>query len=202
MIDKDTYELMRSKYGCVGSWAVWDPAGDTPKSNTSGMQWVSDPNLLSILDTGFVFVGLNWSSTHGDQTIGGSVDWGNFHSGYSYQHDYKLRYALSNTRYWGSYITDFIKLYAEVDSSKVKAYLSQSPDVITENIITFETEVGHLQPNPVLVAMGGETYRLLQKNLGYKYRIVKIRHYSSYISKEAYRAEILKTLEALVDSIL
>lgn len=197
MINKETFELMRARYGRVGSWAVWDDADSTPKSNTSGMKWLSLPNIFDILDSGFVFVGLNWSSTHGDQTRGGALDWTNFHSSYSRQQDFKLRYALMGTRYWGSYITDFIKLYSEVDSSKVMTYLRQNSAVIEENAISFEEEIGHFQPNPVLVAMGGETYRLLQKCLGQRYRITKIKHYSSYIGKEQYRDEVLKVLNGI-----
>ena len=195
MIDKGTYDLMKKKYGGVGSWAVWDPADRTPKSNTHGMQWVAAPELLDKLDTGFIFVGLNWSSTHGDQTKNGSIAWANFHSSYSHQNDYKLRYALSDTRYWGSYITDLIKLFAEVDSSKVKKYLAQNPGIITESIFNFEEEIAHLQGNPVLVAMGAETYRLLYRHLDHKYRVAQIRHYSYYISKENYRDEVLKLLD-------
>ena len=197
MIRREEFEFMKSRYGQVGSWAVWDMPDTTPKSNTSGMEWLSAPNLLDSLDTGFVFVGLNWSSTHGDQTQGGTIDWANFHSSYSRQQDYKLRFALTGTKYWGSYITDFIKLYAEVDSSKVMQYLRQNPAIITENTISFEEEIGHLHSNPVLVAMGGETYRLLQKNLGHKYQVTKIKHYSSYIGKEKYREEVLEVLDAI-----
>ena len=195
MISKEIYELMKSRYGIVGSWAVWTPASDTPKSNTGDMLWTDQPDLLGILNTGFVFVGLNWSSTHGDQTQGGTLAWSNFHSSYTYQQDYKLRFAMTDTRYWGSYMTDLIKLYSEVDSSKVKKYLKQNPSIVTNNILSFEEEIGHLQENPVLVAMGSDTYNMLQEHLGEKYRIAQIRHYSSYISKEDYRKEVLNTLE-------
>lgn len=130
MIDLERYEMMKERYGQYGSWAVWHPAGNSPKSFTDNMEWVNDPNLLNILNTGYVFVGLNWSSTHGDVTHGGTIPWANFHSGYSRQNDYKLRFALAETKYWGSYITDVIKLFAEVDSKKVKSYLNANPDVV------------------------------------------------------------------------
>ncbi len=153
------------------------------------------PSLLDILDTGFVFVGLNKSSTHGDQTEGGTLAWRNFHSSYSHQHDFKLRYALTNTKYWGSYITDLIKLYWEVDSSKAKKLLSHHPEIVSKNVFYLEEEISHLQANPVLVAIGAETYKLLHKHLGNKYRIAQIRHYSYYISKEKYREEVLEILD-------
>lgn len=195
MLSEENYRIMKEKYGLVGSWAVWRPAGKTPKSNTHDMSWVNDDDLLQIINTGFVFVGLNWSSTHGDQNEGGALNWVNFHSGYSYQNDYKLRYALQGTRYWGSYITDIIKLYAEVDSGKVKEYLREHPDVVRKNINDFVEEISILGEDPVLVALGSYTYDILNSYLGKKYRIAKIKHYSYSISKENYRKELLETLE-------
>lgn len=197
MLDIDKYEIMKEKYSHVGSWTIWKDAGATPKSNTNDMNWINDPELLSKINTGFVFVGLNWSSTHGDQSDGGTIPWANFHSGYSGQNDYKLRYALKGTRYWGSYITDIIKLYAEVDSGKVKSYLRQHPEVVRQNIIDFEEEISWLGDKPVLVALGGESYRILKENLGHKYQVVQIKHYSFTIGKEKYRDEVLEILDRI-----
>ena len=45
------------------------------------MSWVDDPNLLQILNTGVVFVGLNWSSAHGNMIDIESTPWVSFHSG-------------------------------------------------------------------------------------------------------------------------
>ena len=195
MISKENYEIMKERYGNVGSWAIWMPAGSTPRSNTSDMSWVNDENLLQKINTGFVFVGLNWSSTHGDRSNVGKVSWGNFHSGYSLQNDYKLRYALQNTRYWGSYITDVIKLYEEVDSNKVKSFLNNNPGTIVSNIKSFEEEISYLGERPVLVALGSYTYDLLKRYLGSKYRIAKVKHYSFTIGKEDYRKELLDILD-------
>ena len=197
MIDESTYNLMREKYGIVGSWAVWRPAGDTPKSNTSDMSWIHDEDLLNTLNTGFVFVGLNWSSTHGELSNIGRIDWANFHSGYSRQHDYKLRYALQGTHYWGSYMTDLIKLYSEVDSGKVKTYLRNHPEIIESNIRDFEEEISYLGKRPILVALGGEVYRMLDENLSDKYKIVQIKHYSYTIGKEDYRREVNGILDGI-----
>lgn len=194
MIDLNTYNIMKEKYGEVASWAIWRPAGATPKSNTNDMSWVNDVDLLEKINTGFIFVGLNGSSTHGDQWNGQTVYWANFHSGYSRQNDYKLRYATQGTRYWGSYITDLIKHYPEVDSSKVRSYLRNHPEVITENIKEFEKEISYLGKNPIIVALGGATYEMLKKHLGYKYKIALVKHYSFTIGKEDYRDELLSIL--------
>ena len=195
MIDKNNYEILKDKYGLVSSWAIWKRAGSTPRSNTGSMEWIEDPNLLKKINTGYVFVGLNASSTHGDQDGHFEKPWANFHSNYARQNDYKLRYALQDTRYWGSYITDVIKRYSEVDSSKVKSYLHKHPEVVKENIKEFEEELSYLGDKPVLVALGGETYRILKDNLGSKYTIVQILHYSFTIGKEDYRTKVLEVLD-------
>ncbi len=197
MLTDKTYKLMKEKYGDVGSWAIWNRPGATPKSNTESMAWVQDPDLLITINTGFVFVGLNCSSTHGDQNGHFNNAWSNFHSGYSYQNDYKLRFALQDTKYWGSYITDVIKHHNEVDSSKVKQYLKQHPEVVKENIRSFEEEISCLGNRSVLVAMGGETYRILTEHLSSKYKVIQILHYSFTISKEDYRRKVLEVLDAV-----
>lgn len=199
MLGIESYELMKKKYGRVASWAVWRPAGDTVKSNTDNMDWVNDNDLLDTLGTGFVFVGLNGSSTHrpspGTQRRGA---WRNFHSGDNRrQNDFKLRFALSGTRYWGSYITDLIKYYPEVDSSKVKVCLRENPKMITKNVSAFEKEISFLGEKPVLVALGVTVYKLLVKHLEGEYNIVKVKHYAAYIRKETYREEVLKTLDKI-----
>ena len=197
MISKDNYEMLKQRYGQVSSWTVWKQAGNTHRSNTESMEWVNDPNLLSILNTGFVFVGLNASSTHGDQDGHFENAWANFHSGYCRQNDYKLRFALNGTKYWGSYITDVIKKYKEVDSSKVKSYLKKHPEVVRANIKDFEEELSFLGKKPVLVALGGDTYNILKEYLGNKYTIVKIIHYSFTIGQEDYRTKVLEILDSV-----
>ena len=195
MISKQNYEMVKEKYGFVSSWTIWKKAGKTPKSNTEDMSWIYAPDLLSELNTGYVFVGLNASSTHGDQNGHWNIPWSGFHSGYSYQHDYKLRYALVETRYWGSYITDVIKHYPEVDSGKVKSYLRRHPEIVKKNIKEFEKEISYLGSKPILVALGGDVYRLLKEYLVNKYTIVQIKHFSYAIGKEDYRREVLEVLD-------
>ena len=198
MISKENYETMKEKYGFVSSWTIWTPAGATPTSNTHDMSWVNDKDLLKKINTGFVFVGYNWSSTHGDQHEGGRIDWVNFHSGYRNQRDFKLRYALQGTRYWGSYITDIIKLYEEVDSNKVAKYLEKHPEVITANIESFKEEISYLGEKPILVALGEKAFELLRDYLGNEYTVVYLTHYSfSGYNKEDYREVVLKTLDNL-----
>jgi len=198
MVSKKNFEILKKEYGLCGSWTIWELPGSTPKSNTGNMKWAEDPKLNEKVGTGFVFVGLNWAGGHGDQTEGGTIKWKDFHSDYAYQNDYKLRHALTGTRYWGSYITDIIKYYPETDSSKVDTMIKNNPSIVRKNIEHFEKELSLLgDKEPVLVALGGSSYELLKKHFGRKYTIVKIKHYSFTISKENYRKEVLETLDRI-----
>ena len=195
MLNKETYDIMKKQYWEVWSWAVRWEQTTSPRSNTDDMTWVNNPDLLNILNTGYVFVWLNWSSTHWDKWAINNVDWTNFHSGYSLQNDYKLRYALKDTKYWGSYITDLIKYYPEVNSGKVGSFLKHHPEVVSKNIESFKKEIWYLWDDIKLVALGSKTYELLNKYLLKEYKIYLIKHYSYTIWKEEYREEVLSTLE-------
>ena len=195
MLEKQVYEKMKSLYWKVWSWTVRWKQTTTPRSNTNDMTRVNDPNLLKILNTGYVFVWLNLSNTHWNNWFNDSIDWSNFHSGYSLQNDYKLRYALKDTKFWGSYITDLIKKYPEVDSNKVSSYLKKNPNIVEENIEYFKQEISYLWSGLKLIALGSKTYKLLDKYLWESYKIFLIKHYSYRIWKENYRKEVLSILK-------
>lgn len=191
MKSKQEFLEFSAEFGSVGSWAIWDPPGDKPKSNTGGMNWVT-PDLWKKVRTDFVFVGLNLS-----KAIEKQEHWRNFHSSHPRQNDYKLRYALTGTKYWGSYLTDLIKDYEETESGNVMKALRKDPEILRENLTSLEKELSYFPNKPVLVAMGTAVYKLLKENLGLKYRIVKIKHYSYFMSQEDYREEVLEALRAL-----
>lgn len=192
MISKDSYEKLKNEYGDISSWTIWELPTNNAKSNTSNIYFFDDNDITSKLNNKYVFVGLNASSTHGIQQ---TKAWINFHSSYRYQNDYKLRYALMETRFWGSYITDVIKHYPEVDSAKVMKYLKQHNDVIENNINDFKREIAILSKNkPILIAIGTDSFNILNAYLSSEYKIVKIPHYSMHISKEDYRDSVLKEL--------
>ncbi len=73
-------------------------------------------------------------------------------------------------------------------------YLRKHPEIIKQNIKDFEEEISYLGEKPVIVAMGEKAYKILNDNLGFKYRILQIKHYSYTIGKEDYRREVLNTL--------
>ena len=196
MISKENYDYLEQHYGDISSWAIWADPTDTPRSNTADLSVFDDPALLEILNPNYVFVGLNASSTHGDQKGHAGRSWFNFHSDYALQNDYKLRYAIKDTPYWGGYITDIIKEYPEVKSGKVASYIRKHPEIVQKNIEIFLDELAHLNEPPVLIALGSETYQLLNRHLSDQYKIIRIKHYSAYIGKENYRSEFLDAMNS------
>ena len=193
MINQKEYEELKAKYWDVASWAMWEQPSDKPKSNMGSLKVFEDPDLLSKINTGFVFVGLNGSGVH-DAYLESSKPWYNFHSDLPTGNDFKLRYALNGTPFWGSYITDIIKYFQEVDSSKAVKYAKSHPEIMHQNIEAFKDELRLLGGNPIIVALGGAAYNLIVENLKGNFEICKIKHYSFTISKENYKKEALETL--------
>ena len=109
--------------------------------------------------------------------------------------DYKIKYALKNTPYYGAYMTDIIKDFEQKISGKVMTYLKRNKTFETNNIEIFREEISDLKVNkPQMIAFGNDTYKILFNNLSSEYNIVKIPHYSNYISKEKYKKEIDRIL--------
>ncbi|MCR5322516.1 MAG: hypothetical protein K6E85_04530 [Lachnospiraceae bacterium] len=194
MIDTEKYKKLMDGYGDVASWAIWSSEGNTPKSNVGDMSIFTD-DICDKLNHDYVFVGLN-RAEHMERPDGYDGPWQNFHSPDPKGNDFKLRFALSGTKYWGAYMTDIIKHHVQTDSGSVMKYLRNHPDVVKENIEDFEKEISILGSYPVLVAFGNDTFKVLTTYLPEHYRIIRVPHFSFTISKENYRAELLQTLSA------
>ena len=162
----NNYEFIKAKYGYCSSWAIWQEEGDTPKSNIGDISVLEPtPELLDILKPEIVLVGLNFS----DRDV--NIPLANFHDTSPKATDFKLRYALKNTPYWGGYMTDLIKNYKEKDSSKLMSYLSKNKDFLEENINVFKEELIDLRvENKLLITLGKDVHKLMQKD------------FSSYVS--------------------
>lgn len=194
MIAKETYERMKqfSDYG--GSWAIWDDAkkGHGVKSGVGNLSIFNQPDIHKMLNSNYVFVGLNGARHDSSDDAGRYPYWRNFHSADNKrQQDYKLRYALHGTKYWGSYMTDAIKCFKETDSSKVRL-------TIDEEIYHAETlrrELKALGGNPVLVGLGVKSYAFLKRHFGKTHKVVKVMHYSYYIGLGKYRNAVLGALK-------
>ena len=183
MIDKQRFDAVREKYGHYASWAVWGREGKNPKDGMGDITFLEDPSeeFLTTLDPETILVGLNISRAIGRP-------FGNFHPDYPEAQDYKLRYALRGTGFWGGYITDIIMDFEEKVSGKLMAYLRQDPQFEQENINIFREEVIAIgSASPTLIALGGASFAILKRKLGDEFPILKAPHYSMYISKEKYR---------------
>lgn len=201
MIEIERYNKLKENYGHVSSWTIWGKPTTGVSSNIPDMSIFEDKNICNKLNDKYVFVGLNGSSTHGNQD---EEPWKNFHSSYKNQRDYKLRYALTGSEFWGSYITDIIKVFEgdreeskEVSSKKFMSKLRKHPQVVDENIEIFKNELSILSDEkPILIAIGNDSHNILKNNL-HEYEIHKIKHYSSWGGPEEYKKEVCDVLRKI-----
>ena len=136
------------------------------------------------INRNIILVGLNIS---GKDLIDNSFL--NFYNSKSTSHDYKIRFAIQDTIFSGAYMTDIIKDHEEVMSGEVMKYLNKNPNIKKENIESFEVELKDIgASNPIIIAFGNHSFKILSE-LKNKYRIFKVPHYSSCISKENLKEE-------------
>ena len=190
MITREKFDSIKKKYSRVASWAIWAHEDEEPKSNMGDLT-VLDPeinkNLLSELNPNVVLVGLNFSEDVDHKPFE------NFHAGGKFQ-DYKTRYALRDSPYWGGYMTDIIKNQPEKNSDELVKYLKTHPDEVQSNVESFRQELRDIgAKKPRLVAFGNDVYDILKRNLP-EFEIVKIPHYAHFISKEKYREEVKQSV--------
>ena len=191
MITKEKFYFIKKKYSRVASWAIWAHEDEEPKSNMGDLT-VLDPeinkNLLSELNPNVVLVALNFSENVDHKPFE------NFHAGGKFQ-DYKTRYAIRDSSYWGGYMTDIIKNHPEKKSDELVKYLKTHPDEVQSNVESFRQELRDIGvEKPKLVAFGNDVYDILKRNLP-EFEVVKIPHYAHFISKEKYREQVKTTLQ-------
>tara|TARA_B100000767_G_scaffold6146_1_gene5943 strand:+ start:1160 stop:1666 length:507 start_codon:yes stop_codon:yes gene_type:complete len=149
----------------------------------------NDNDVHKLLNPNIAMVGLNIS---GD--IPGTFK--NFHG--KVGGAYKIRYAVKDTILSGSYMTDIIKNFPEKHSNQVMKYLKRNNVYLKENIFSFEEELKNIGAvDPIIFAFGGDTHKILDDALGEKYKIIKLIHYSHFISKEKYREHVLKKINSI-----
>ncbi len=194
MISIETFIEIRKRFGHFASWAVWAEEGKNPKDNIDDLN-VLDPcgnrNLLGTLHGNAILLGLNISR-------GIERPLGNFHDPRPMATDFKIRYALKGTSYWGSYMTDIIKDFEEKASGKMMAFLRGNNDFERHNIRQLREEIDVLGvSNPLLVTFGKDAETIAKRNLGKEFEIVRIPHYANYSSKDQYREQVRDQLPQL-----
>lgn len=195
MISLELFTKIKDAYGDVCSWAVWDKVGDTPKSNMGNMDVLDpdlNPNLLNVLHTDVVMIGLNFS-----RDICFDVPFRNFHDPSPCANDFKIRYAFQDTYYYGAYMTDLIKNTIVKSSKELLSYLQTDKSVIQDNIVKLQDEFRDIETKrPIILAFGRVTFELLEEYLpkdNYS-TLIKLIHYSHYISKEDYKEQSLNVI--------
>lgn len=194
MIDIKTFSEVRERFGHFVSWAVWAEAGKNPKDNIDDLRVlnpIENPALLETLHGNAIFLGLNISRRI-ERPLG------NFHDPRPMATDFKIRYALRGSPYWGSYMTDIIKDFEEKASGKLMSFLRGNRDFEKNNILRLRKEMDILGvSSPLLVTFRKDAESIAKRNLGQEFRIVGIPHYANYVSKEDYRALVCEQLPEL-----
>src|SRR5258708_37840163 len=152
--------------------------------------------VLSFLKNNIVMVGLNISRSGSEPN---SKPFRNFHSPDSRANDFKIRYAFKDSPYYGAYMTDIIKLHEEVEAKEVMKYLKEHPEIIEKNLEIFRQEMQDLKATaPLILAFGKDSHRLLSQNLNRNEycKLIRLTHYSHWISKETYKKTVLKQIES------
>ena len=188
----EKYQFIKESYGNMCSWAIWsDQTNKKVKSGMDDISFFNNPSILNVLNPNVVLVGLNISKEI-------PIIFGNFHPTNSSAQDYKTRYAVKDTMFWGSYMTDIIKDFSEKASTNMMKYLVKNKEFERQNIKLFEKELIDIgSTNPILIAFGNDVYKILKRNFKSTYRIYKVTHYSARISKEKLRTEFKKLEEEL-----
>lgn len=199
MINKADYEFLKSKYGHIASWTIWDkaPAGEEKtKKNVGGSEWCSDEDaLIQKIHGKYVFVAAN---PYNKETVAqkkekneSKLPWcSNFHSNRSIAQDYKLRYATAGTEMEGCYVTDLIKDVRSQNVTYLKAEMKKDSSILERNIAEFKEEISHLSAKPIIIALGKDVYDWL-KPLYSEYKVFRMSHYSNYINLDNYKKEAL-----------
>jgi hypothetical protein len=194
MIDKNHYLELAKKYGHFASWAIWADGDNTPKSNVGNLSIFDleiNKDVTEQLNPNVIMVGLNISRKI-------EYKFGNFHDRRPQSQDYKIRYAFKGSKFYGAYMTDIIKDFKQVISGNVISYLKSNPDFERHNIDLFEQELLDIKSiNPIIIAFGNHSFTILDRHFKHKYQILKIPHYSSYISKEEYKNEVDKLINKI-----
>ena len=191
MLDKKIYEKLKKNYGKTASWAIWKEPGESIKSNMDDVSMFDKDVILKSLNPNYVFVGLSGSSV-GDGYMDTKRPWYNYHSSNPKGNDFKLRYALTDTPYWGAYMTVAIKDLTA--SGTMPPVLTDNSEVIKRNMKELREEIDTLGTRPIIVCFGKQCYELVRVYLGKDFTVKQLPHYSSLVGKDAYRESLIKEL--------
>lgn len=196
MIELEKFDTLLEEFGYSSSWTVWSAPSNgnwKSKDSISDMTVFSNRNkLINILNCNYIFVGLN-PAAH-DNASYSCVAWGNFHSSDTRRsQDYKLRNALRETKYWGSFITDAYAEIVDTDSNSAMSKVTNEKTCESiEKILRIREILGG---TATIIAIGNKAFSVLKKRLPKDIELKKITHYSSYVNIDDYRRMVLQQLD-------
>ena len=195
--DKNNKEIV-DEIDQTSSWAVWatpQKAWNKAKDNIS-IKCLSEEEIISQVNGSFMLVSLNPSnkSKHPDKdknNIERITPWASFHSGLGRSKDYKLRYALYGTEYWGAFITDLFPGLDETVTSEYEDWISIHSEQAIERVFNIRDK---MKTQPTIIAIGDDVYEILSDVCWKKgVNIKKISHFSRrYVGHSQYRSLILE----------
>lgn len=196
MINWKTYEKLRDEFGYTSSWTIWDVPGNGNWKSKDGIgdlkSFVNEEELIKELNPNFIFVGLN-PAAH-DSAAHPVKHWENFHSGDKKRsQDYKLRYALLGSEYWGSFITDIFTGIVDTNSSRTMKKATPSATIESINNILKIREL--LGGTATVVAIGVKSYSILKSKLPQGIKLKKITHYAAFVNIDNYKEKVLSQLK-------
>jgi hypothetical protein len=211
------FRTLRERYAHRSSWALWReqrPGRNTADGIDDLTIFDEANNPWDNLNPQFIFVGLN--PANDEATV---ERFSMFHSRRQGAQDYRLRYALRGTAFWGGYCTDVFPDTIERNCGRVLEDFNQQcqndPDSAQCRLTAFLSEleaverICELGHRPLLIAMGGsdDTHNVPQntrdvlrwaENAGLLdgYEIQYIPHYSApnYPSLDDYRCRVWNNL--------
>ena len=187
-ITDETLSKIEDKFGWCSSWAIWNNNFSKPKENIGDLSvfdWSKFPENRLAIHANYIAVGLNISKCLEFPIFS------NFHSNSPSNQDFKIRFAFIDTPLWGSYMTDILKGFPEIHSSNVRKFIKHNPNSLVPHFKVFDEELRILcATDAVFLAFGQLSYELLKCALPMNSKIVPLRHYSVFVSKEEYRQEV------------
>ena len=192
MVTQETFNIVKEQFKLQGSWAIWGDFGSRPRDNMDDLTIFCAEKLektIQQLHVKYVLIGLNISTPAIVKSLS------NFHG--KNGEVYKMRYAIAETKLWGSYMTDILKDFPEPRSNFVANYLRSDDGVRKEkeNIERFNKEINLIgAQNAKLVALGDQVYRILARHYE-PGKIIKIPHYGYRVTKEKYRELVHSALD-------
>jgi hypothetical protein len=188
MVTQEQFDSIRRRHGQYASWAIWAGPGASPTSKVGDLSVLdpaTNPELLFVLNPAVVMLGLNISRPVLEPLS-------NFHDKRPQAKDFKIRFAFEGTRFYGAYMTDVLKFFVEVQSSKVLSAVRQRRGILETSAAMLRAEFRDLgSGQPEIIAFGAEAAGLARQILDRSdySRLIQVTHYSHFIGKESYKRE-------------